>query len=253
MVQMCILGAAARMWIATGQPGVRLFPMAARRLIGHGSAANSGLCHRPRRGRLDWSAWPLRARCWRAKGKAVKGLVFREYLDMVEQRFSPALADRMIEMAQVPSGGAYTNVGTYHHGEMVQLVGALSTLTGLTAPALLRAFGHHLAARFAALYPAFFEAQPTMFGFLGSVDSVIHAEVRKIYPDAELPRFDVLRHDEDGMTLVYFSSRHLGDLAHGLIEGVALHYGQAVSVRPKAEASGSVIFEVVNHADVTPA
>jgi Haem-NO-binding len=183
----------------------------------------------------------------------MKGLVFREFLDMVEQRFSPEAADRMIAASGVASGGAYTSVGTYHHSEMVQLVTALAAQTGRPVAGLMRTFGHHLAQRFAALYPSFFAAKPTMFDFLASVDAEIHVEVRKLYPDAELPRFEVRGRDDDGMTLVYFSSRHLGDLAHGLIEGVALHYGEHVHVQSSAAADGSVIFEVQPHVHVTAA
>jgi Haem-NO-binding len=52
----------------------------------------------------------------------MKGVVFTEFIEMVEDRFSPEMADRIIERAKLPSGGAYTTVGTYDHGEMIQLV-----------------------------------------------------------------------------------------------------------------------------------
>jgi len=41
----------------------------------------------------------------------MKGIVFTEFLEMVENKFSPELADRIIEGAEVPSGGVYTAVG----------------------------------------------------------------------------------------------------------------------------------------------
>ena len=52
----------------------------------------------------------------------MKGVVFTEFLEMVEDRFSPEMADRIIEGAELASGGVYTTVGTYDHGEMIQLV-----------------------------------------------------------------------------------------------------------------------------------
>ena len=55
----------------------------------------------------------------------MKGVVFTEFVEMVEARFGLPMLDRIIEAAQLPSGGAYSAVGTYDHGEMVQLVGAL--------------------------------------------------------------------------------------------------------------------------------
>ncbi len=52
----------------------------------------------------------------------MKGIVFTEFLEMVEEKFSPELADRIVEEAELPSGGVYTTVGTYNHGEMIKLV-----------------------------------------------------------------------------------------------------------------------------------
>ena len=56
----------------------------------------------------------------------MKGIVFTEFLDMVEARFTPEVADRMITAAAVPSSGAYTAVGTYDYHEIIQLVVQLS-------------------------------------------------------------------------------------------------------------------------------
>ena len=46
----------------------------------------------------------------------MKGVIFTEFLEMVESHFSPEMADRIITAARLPSGGAYTAVGTYDHG-----------------------------------------------------------------------------------------------------------------------------------------
>ena len=52
----------------------------------------------------------------------MKGIVFTEFLEMVEQRFSPEIADRLIDESDLPSGGIYTAVGTYEHTEIVTYV-----------------------------------------------------------------------------------------------------------------------------------
>ena len=88
----------------------------------------------------------------------MKGVVFTEFLDMVEQRFSPDMVDDIIEDANLPSGGAYTAVGTYPHDEMVALVVALSARSGAAVPDLLRAFGEYLFGRFVQGYPGHFSA-----------------------------------------------------------------------------------------------
>jgi hypothetical protein len=58
----------------------------------------------------------------------------------------------------------------------------------------------------------------------------VHVEVRKLYPDAELPTFDTSRTDDNTMVMVYRSTRPFADLARGLIEGCIVHYGEPVDV-----------------------
>ena len=83
----------------------------------------------------------------------MKGIVFTEFLEMVEGKFSPELADRIVDAAGLASGGVYTTVGTYNHVEMIKLVSCLSKETGIDTPDLMRVFGEYLFGRFYVLYP----------------------------------------------------------------------------------------------------
>jgi len=172
----------------------------------------------------------------------MKGIVFTEFLDMVETTISADMVDDVIEAARIPSGGAYTAVGTYDHKEMVSLVGALAEFSGQPVPALLQQFGRHLFGRFVVLYPVFFEGVGSAMEFLSRVESVIHMEVLKLYPDAELPRFEAHWTGPGVLSLVYRSPRHMGDLAHGLIEGCVAHFGQPVSIARQMLPDGAEEF-----------
>jgi hypothetical protein len=55
-------------------------------------------------------------------------------------------------------------------------------------------------------------------------------EVKKLYPDAELPRFDVVRDGDQRMEMVYRSERSMSDLALGLIEATLLHYKEEADI-----------------------
>ena len=79
----------------------------------------------------------------------------------------------------------------------------------------------------------------TAFEFLGKVESYIHVEVRKLYDDAELPSFEYGTPAPDRLTITYRSRRPLADLALGLIEGCADHYGESMSIDRKDLASGA--------------
>jgi hypothetical protein len=161
----------------------------------------------------------------------MKGIVFTEFLDMVEAKFSADTVDSIIEQANLPNDGAYTAVGTYPHEELVAMVVALSKDTNIATNTLVNVFGHHLFGRFFERYPNFFEGVPTAFDFLATIENIIHVEVKKLYPEAQLPRFVTEKHTETELVLIYQSARHFGDLAAGLIQGCIEHFNEKVTVQ----------------------
>jgi hypothetical protein len=160
----------------------------------------------------------------------MKGIVFTEFLELVENKFSMEIADRIITQADLVSGGAYTSVGTYDHMELVKLVANLSAETNIPVPDLIKDFGRHLAQCFYAGFLQFFENSPNLFDFLKNVDGYIHVEVRKLYPDAQLPAIEYEMPAPGQLILMYSSRRPFGDLAEGLIDGVAKIYNEAITL-----------------------
>lgn len=177
----------------------------------------------------------------------MKGVVFTEFLEMVEDRFGFDVADTIINDSDLASGGVYTAVGTYEHSEMVQLVTHLSKHAGLSVPQLLKVYGNHLFTRFAAGYGQFFEKVDNGFDFLEQIEGYIHVEVRKLYPDAELPSFDTKRLSDNEMEMIYTSERRMSDFAEGLIEGCATHFNEAYEITSeKLEPTGKQVkFHIV--------
>lgn len=74
----------------------------------------------------------------------MKGIVFTEFLEMVESEFGLETVDNIIEKADLPSQGIYTSVATYEFNEMVALVTQLSEEVDLPAGDLIYAFGLYL-------------------------------------------------------------------------------------------------------------
>ena len=160
----------------------------------------------------------------------MKGIVFTEFLEMVEDRFGVEVTDAIISNSELPSGGSYTAVGTYEHSEMVSLVTALHQKTQIAVPDLLRVYGEHLFGRFALLYPKFVGGNTTAFSLLESIQEGIHVEVLKLYPDAQLPRFTTERPQENVLVMHYNSKRKMADFAYGLIDGCIKHFGETASI-----------------------
>ena len=169
----------------------------------------------------------------------MKGVVFTEFLEMVETRFSPEMVEEMLSGCSLASGGVYTSIGTYEHSELVALVVDLSRRTGTPVPGLVHAFGRHLLHRFTVGFPGFFTSAADTFEFLERVEGYVHIEVRKLYPDAELPTFECRRLAPDTLEMTYRSGRGLSDLAHGLIEACAEHYHEAVTIAVEDLSGGA--------------
>lgn len=160
----------------------------------------------------------------------MKGVVFTSFLEMVESQFTANMVDDIIDDCDLPSCGAYTAVGTYPHEEMVDLVVALSKRSGIAIPDLLRAYGQYLFAHFFSTHPSFFANVHDALSFLAGIEVIIHAEVLKLYPDAQLPRFETEHHSPERLVLLYHSSRHFEDLAEGLIAGCIMHFGEKIEL-----------------------
>jgi Haem-NO-binding len=177
----------------------------------------------------------------------MKGIIFTEFFEMVEQKFDYTMVDKLLTDTTLPSGGIYTAIGTYSHTEMVTLVVRLSQETTIPIPILLRVFGQYLFKTFSITYSHFIDNAPDAFTFLKSIHNYIHVEVIKLYPDAELPHFDIEHPEPNTLVMDYHSNRKMSDLAYGLIEACLEHFGEKASISQEAIATdgSSVKFVIV--------
>ena len=161
----------------------------------------------------------------------MKGIIFSEFIEMVETEFSITLSNEMIDESTLASSGSYTSVGTYDYHEMLQLITKLSEKTGVPIQDLVQSFGTYLFGRFHDLYPAVFNNIGDTFSFLEHVEDHVHMEVRKLYSDTQLPTFETSRPTDKTMVMVYKSKRPFAALALGLIHGCVIHFGESIDVQ----------------------
>ncbi len=165
------------------------------------------------------------------KGFLMKGMIFTELEDMVDKIYGPDMMQDVIDECDLPSKGAYTFAGTYDYNELITLVSVLSKKLNIPFKDLIFKYAHHLFYRFHDLMPQFFEKPKNSFDFLESVDDYIHVEVRKLYPEAELPKFETLRVEDHKMIVTYLSKRPFSDFAEGLLYGCIDFYEEKISVK----------------------
>jgi hypothetical protein len=155
----------------------------------------------------------------------MKGVVFNLLETLVRRDHGEEAWDAILDAAGVE--GAYTSLGNYDDAELFRLVGAAAHVLQLAAEAVVRWFGRSAIPLLADHYPHFFERHHSTRSFLLTLNSIIHPEVRKMYPGANVPEFDcTLAGDE--LILGYRSTRQLCTLAEGFIEGAADLYREQV-------------------------
>ncbi|TVS02040.1 MAG: guanylate cyclase [Rhodobacteraceae bacterium] len=163
----------------------------------------------------------------------MKGIVFVELIRMAETVIGEEAVDTILDQCDLSTDGAYSAVGNYPCAELITLVEALSKHTGTPSAELQRLFGKWMHEQFVTNYPAFFTDKSDALAMLSAIEDEVHVEVRKLYPDAELPRFETEHIASDELRMVYRSPRPLSDFCHGLVEGCVDHFGHRADIRRK--------------------
>jgi hypothetical protein len=158
----------------------------------------------------------------------MKGIVFNLLEELVHSEFGDGEWNRVLQDAEVD--GAFTSRDTYPEAVLRRLVAAVGRRAHKTPGEALQWFGRHSMPLLATRYPQFFNAQESTRSFILTLNDIIHPEVRRLYPGADVPVFDFDTSVPDALTLGYYSPRKLCALAHGFIEGAADHYGETVDV-----------------------
>ena len=156
------------------------------------------------------------------KGTRMKGIVMTLFADMVIEQSGMKSWEKILD--QSGSEGIFTSGMNYEDEELGKLVQHFSETTSHCPHSVVRKFGSYLGESFQSLYPGYFDGHASLFSFLESVEVVIHVEVKKLYPDASLPKFVYERAGMRTLRMDYLSNRNLCDLAHGLIEDSARHF-----------------------------
>ncbi|WP_076411498.1 heme NO-binding domain-containing protein [Shewanella sp. UCD-KL12] len=162
----------------------------------------------------------------------MKGILFSEFIVLVEDTFGLEMCQEMLDLND--NEGNYTSVGSYDHKELIKLIMTLSKLTNIPVEELQEVYG---AAVFNQLYqsmPSLEGQSNTTFDFIKSVENYIHIEVKKLYPNANPPRFNFISSSETELVMDYISVRCLSHVCFGLIKGCAAHFKEEIEIKMHA-------------------
>ncbi len=158
----------------------------------------------------------------------MKGIILNLVEDAVVAEHGAPVWDAVLDEARLD--GIYTSLGNYPDGDVMRLLAACSDVLGVAPRELTHEVGRRAVLGLAVRYPHHFAGHHCLRTFLMSLDDVIHAEVRKLYPESRPPEFWFEGDEDDTLLVHYRSPRRLCALAVGMIRGAAEHYGETVSI-----------------------
>lgn len=158
----------------------------------------------------------------------MKGVLFNLAEQVVTEAHGAAFWDDVLASARLE--GAYTSLGSYPDEDLVALLTATAVHLGVELQAVIRQVGEGAMPLLAQRYPDFFRAHTSTRPFLLTLNDIIHPEVRKLYPGADVPMFGFEVRGADVLLLRYWSRRQLCSLAEGFVHGAATFYAERVSI-----------------------
>ena len=153
----------------------------------------------------------------------MKGIILSEFVEFLEEQLGFEIAQQIIDDSGVASKGAYSRVGQYDYQELIQLLTQTVKETSKSADELIQPFANHLFKVFRRDYSVFFDGVNSAAHMLTTIDDHIHVEVKKLYPDAELPKFNY-EDTGDQLILNYQSPRPLADIAQAMVIGCLQYF-----------------------------
>ena len=151
----------------------------------------------------------------------MKGVIFNAVQDSVERVLGPDAWDETLDRAEVTSSSLATTpmrtLRDYRRASRSDrdTIDRLRWLDHQSVPC--------------SAFPDFF-AGADLRAFLPALNHMIHPEVRKLYPGATPPDFEIGEGRSGTLTLRYDSERRLCWLAEGLTLGVAAHLGESIRI-----------------------
>jgi hypothetical protein len=157
----------------------------------------------------------------------MKGVVFNLLEQLVARDYGEETWDTLLEASDLD--GVYTSLGSYADEDLMKLVGAAAEELDMSPDQVVRWFGRNALPLFAVHYPQLFEPHDSTRSFVLTLNEIIHPEVRKLYPGADVPVFDFATRN-GSLVMGYKSPRKMCAFAEGLLHGAADHYNERLTI-----------------------
>ena len=158
------------------------------------------------------------------------GIIFAELQNYAETKHGQGTWNALLRKAGLENR-VYLPIKEYPDAEVVALVGAASSMTGLSIAEVLENFGEFIAPSLMKMFGHLLLPNWKTIDVIDHTEGTVHTLVRVKNPGAKPPQLRTVRRGSDEVVLVYTSPRQMCALAIGIGKGLAKHFKETITVK----------------------
>jgi hypothetical protein len=141
----------------------------------------------------------------------VKGVMFNSFTEFIKNKFGEQKLDILLQKDDYPNKGGFSALGNYSFSYMRSLISNSKYLFNCSANEIMRQFGKftykYLYIRLTKMYEnnQDFIQYYNPYDFLENLNTLHFEQLKKVYPNAKFPEFEVKRLSSNHIILYYSS------------------------------------------------
>ena len=173
------------------------------------------------------------------------GIIMVELGKFVEARLGAAGWTKLLADAGL-SGRFYVPIEEYPDAEAMTLIAGATQALGMPQEAVVEEFGKALVPGLVKLFGHLIPPTWKTLDLIAHTEDTIHQSLRRTTKKVQPPALKTTRPSADEVVVTYASKRRLCSLAKGIVQGVARHYGERVTItEPQCMHKGDAACEIV--------
>jgi predicted hydrocarbon binding protein len=159
----------------------------------------------------------------------MNGIILMEIRKFVEAKLGKPAWLEIVSAAAVPPR-IYVPVTDYPDQEALALISTLSVRTGDSIPVILEAMGEFIVPDLISMVPTLIRPGWRTLDVIANTEEAVHEVLRGARTNTNPPKLQCRRSGPHKVAVTYTSARKMCPLAKGIIQGIAKHYGEQISI-----------------------
>jgi hypothetical protein len=156
------------------------------------------------------------------------GIIFAELEKYAEKKYGKGAWKQLLKKAGLENK-VYLPIKAYPDTEVVEMVGAVSSMVGLPVGEVLEDFGEFIAPALMKMFGHLLLPEWKTIDVIDNTEGTIHSVVRVKDPYAKPPELRTVRRSFDEVVLIYTSPRKMCALAIGIAKGLASYFHENIT------------------------